>query len=407
MKNRIDTQRLVYLTFITLAAFLIGILIGTVDAVFGQVLSAISAIREAHPLYLTPFLALGGLLIVFLYDHFGGTSGKGINLVFEVADKKEREIPKRLVPLVMLATWITHLFGGSAGREGVAVQLGATISHAFSPFFHSIKSPRTSRTFLIMGMAAGFAGLFQTPIAAIMFAMEVLIIGHLDLWAILPTCIAAFTASTTSHLLGLEKFSHAVQFDFTLDGVLFLKLAILGLCFGFAGTLFAFLLRQTKLKLLKTFKGPYQRIFILSLLLSSLLLICGLGRYSGLGTNLVAASFSGEAVYPFDWLLKLLLTVLTLAAGFQGGEVTPLFTIGATLGSVLAPLIGLPLEFVAALGFCGVFGSATGTFLAPIFICGETFGFENTPYIFIVVCFAFLIKKDTSIYSLQKISDIK
>ncbi|MGT2906438.1 voltage-gated chloride channel family protein [Streptococcus dentiloxodontae] len=401
IKSFLDLKKNSRLFLISAAAVVVGVLVGVVDMIFGVVLNALTAFRETHFLYLIPFLFLAGLLIVFLYDHFGGKSIKGMGLVFDVADKREVAIPKRLVPLAIFSTWLTHLFGGSAGREGVAVQIGAALSHAFSPIF---KFEESSRSFLIIGIAAGFAGLFQTPMTAILFALEVLVIGRLELSTLLPTSLAAYTASYTSHLLGLKKFTRLVKVNIELNPILFLKFALLGIIFGLVGTLFAYLLRRTKLSLILRFKRPYQRIMIMGLVLSVLFIIMGVGRYSGLSTGLVTASFSNGTIYPFDWLFKLILTVLTLSAGYQGGEVMPMFTIGATLGAVLAPLVHLPSTFVAALGYASVFGSGTSTFLAPIFIGGEIFGFENIPYFFIVVCFASIVKKQISVYAAQKVT---
>jgi len=168
IKSFLDLKKNSHLLFISGAAILVGLLVGIVDMIFGIVLNTLTAFRETHFLYLIPFLFLAGLLIVFIYDHFGGKSIKGMSLVFDVADEREVTIPKRLVPLAIFSTWLTHLFGGSAGREGVAIQVGAALSHAFSPVF---KFEESSRSFLIIGIAAGFAGLFQTPMAAILFVV--------------------------------------------------------------------------------------------------------------------------------------------------------------------------------------------------------------------------------------------
>lgn len=187
-----------------LSALLLGIAIGAIDAIFGRVLLFITDFRSAHVVVLLPFLPLAGLGIVWLYRHFNETASKGMTLVMEAGQGKRESIPLALIPLVMAGTWITHLFGGSAGREGVAVQIGATLSHAFARRFHF---PDNGRIVLIAGMAAGFGGLFQTPFAAVFFAMEVVVSGSMAYSALLPAAIASFTASATSHALGLEKFS--------------------------------------------------------------------------------------------------------------------------------------------------------------------------------------------------------
>ncbi|EMB92542.1 voltage-gated chloride channel family protein [Streptococcus mutans] len=397
--NELSYSILLYLAFMGL---LIGALVGLVDTIFGRVLIYLSAVRDANPWYWLPFLGIAGLIIVYLYQKWGAKSSKGMSLIFQVGFEEEDHIPKRLIPMVIVTTWLTHLCGGSAGREGVAVQLGATVSHWFSRLFHF---PNKSRIFLLSGMAAGFAGLYQTPMAAILFALEVLVLGNLGLSALVPMTIASFTASLTSHSLGLEKFAHTLSRTISLTPTVFIQLLILGLIFGLAGNLFAFLLAWCKQVQARLLPNLYRRIFIVGLLLSLLFLVLYQGRYSGLGTNLISASFSDGKIYVYDWLLKLFLTVITLAAGFQGGEVTPLFAIGSSLGVVLAGIFHLPLEFVAALGYISVFGSATNTFLAPILIGGEVFGYQNLPAYFIAVTFAYVVNRKQSIYSLQKIRD--
>ena len=196
-------------------ALIVGICVGIVDTIFGRGLLAISAFRTAHYQYLLPFLPLAGLLIIWLYQHFSSLSLKGMSLIFETGQKKREEIPLALVPLVIICTWITHLFGGSAGREGVAVQIGATISHEAGRRLHiKEKTP----VMLITGMAAGFGGLFQTPLAAVFFAMEVIVAGYMEYDALLPALIAAYTASTTSHMLGLEKFAVNITENWNISG---------------------------------------------------------------------------------------------------------------------------------------------------------------------------------------------
>ena len=401
LKNIKESYQHSYFLYLKLiiAGIIIGLIVGIIDTIFGRGLLWIGDIRKEYLYYFVPFLALAGLLIVFIYQKFAGKTGKGMGLIFEVGDGTEKEIPLRLIPIVTVATWITHLFGGSAGREGVAVQLGATLSHGFNKYFNF---PDKSKVFLVTGMAAGFGGLFQTPIAALFFGLEVLALGNLQLYALLPAIVAAFTASWTSSFLGLEKFTHIVNTNLSITPMTFIKFAILGIIFGIAGNLFVYLQSFLKKFAAEKIKNPYYRIFIIGIFLSIILLLLHEGRYTGLGTNLIENSFSGKQIFGYDWILKLLLTTLTLAAGFQGGEVTPLFSIGASLGVVIATFFGLPIEFVAAAGYISVFGSATNTLLAPIFIGGEVFGFNNLPFFVIIVIFAYLVNRKISTYGLQK-----
>ena len=401
LKNIKESYQHSYFLYLKLiiAGIIIGLIVGIIDTIFGRGLLLIGDIRKEYLYYFVPFLALAGLLIVFIYQKFAGKTGKGMGLIFEVGHGTEKEIPLRLIPIVTVATWITHLFGGSAGREGVAVQLGATLSHRFNKYFNF---PDKSKVFLVTGMAAGFGGLFQTPIAALFFGLEVLALGNLQLYALLPAIVAAFTASWTSSFLGLEKFTHIVNTTLSITPMTFVKFAILGIIFGIAGNLFVYLQSFLKKFASEKIKNPYYRIFIIGIFLSVILLLLHEGRYTGLGTNLIENSFSGKQIFGYDWILKLLLTTLTLAAGFQGGEVTPLFSIGASLGVVIAIFFGLPIEFVAAAGYISVFGSATNTLLAPIFIGGEVFGFNNLPFFVIIVIFAYLVNRKISTYGLQK-----
>ena len=401
LKNIKESYQYSYFLYLKLivAGIIIGFIVGIIDTIFGRGLLLIGNIRKEYLYYFVPFLALAGLLIVFIYKKFAGRAKKGMGLIFEVGHGIENEIPLKLVPIVSITTWITHLFGGSAGREGVAVQLGATISHRFKKYFGF---PNKSKIFLVIGMAAGFGGLFQTPIAALFFALEVLTLGNLQLYALLPAIVSSFVASWTSAFLGLEKFNHFVNTNFAVTPLTFVKFAILGIIFGIVGNLFVYLQNFLKKYLSEKIKNSYYRIFVIGILLSIVFLMLHEGRYTGLGTNLIENSFSGKPVYMYDWIIKLILTTLTLSAGFQGGEVTPLFSIGASLGAVIAIFFGLPIEFVAAAGYISVFGSATNTLLAPIFIGGEVFGFSNLPYFVIVVVFAYLVNRKISTYGLQK-----
>lgn len=377
----------------------IGAAAGAITAVFGHVLLWITKIRDGAPLRFLPFLALVGAGMVLVYEKWGGESKEGMGLVFSVGHGEKKKIPSRLIPLIMISTWLTHLFGGSAGREGVAVQIGAAVSNRMS---RQTDMSESSRIYLMMGMAAGFAGLFQTPLAAAVFAVEVLLVGRLAVGALLPALTASFSAYGVSSFLQLEKFSVEIIQMPEVTWSLLGKLVFLGLLFGLMGTLFAWLLLLAKKKAAKLIPHPVKRIFFFGILLSLCLAVFGKGRYCGLGTNLISAAFSGEEILSYDWAAKLLLTVFTLAIGFQGGEVTPLFSMGASLGVVLAGILGMPLSFAAALGYAAVFGSATNTFFAPVLIGCEVFGFSMAPFLLIVCLIAHLFSPFPSIYGKQK-----
>lgn len=383
-----------------LFAVLIGAAVGVIDAIFGRGLLRITAFRENHFSYLIPFLPLAGVWIVWGYRRFSRESLKGMTLVFEAGQQKREKIPMALVPLVMVGTWITHLFGGSAGREGVAVQIGATLAHGIGSRFFYLKN---TKILVIMGMAAGFGGLFRTPLAAVFFALEVMTVGVLAYEALVPSLIAAYTASFVSGQCGLEKFTVSLgeKIEVTHPGEV-VKLIVLGIAFGLTGRLFSFFLGKMKKIAGEKVPNPYVRILAGSVVLALIFALLWQGRYSGLGTNLITAAFEGGKITHYDWVLKLVLTVLTLAIGFQGGEVTPLFAIGASLGIILGPLLGLPAMACGAIGYAAVFGSATNTLLAPMFIGLEVFGSQNILPCVLVCIFSYIISGDGSIYSAQE-----
>lgn len=402
-------------TFVLLGIVL-GAVIGALTACFGDISDRLSAIRDANPLYFIPALAIGGAAIVFAYKKWGRWTERGMDQVFAVGLNKESDFPLVSIPMAAVSTWLTQLFGGSAGREGAAMQIGSALSYNISK---KLPFENAAHIMLVTGLAAGFAGIFQAPMAATAFALEVLLVGHLELGALLPAAAAAFTACKVTSLLGFHKFSvdlssllDASGFSasiFTnegaLDGKFLVKLALMGVLFGIVGGGFAKLLGLSQNFFAKKFPNNIKRIAIMGVGISALLLVFFQGRYAGLGTNLLDLSFGINAagIAGYDWILKFALTILTLSAGFIGGVVTPLFAIGATFGIFIASMFGMPVAFAAALGFAAVFASASNTLWAPILIAGEIFGFNSLPAFFIVCTVAYICNGGQSIYKQKKI----
>ena len=419
-KARVKEKMLKWLatpTFVVIGITL-GAIIGALTACFGDISDRLSAIRDANPLFLIPALAIGGAAIAFIYKKWGRWTERGMDQVFAVGLNKESDFPLVAIPMAAVSTWITQLFGGSAGREGAAMQIGSALSYNISK---KLPFENAAHIMLITGLAAGFAGIFQAPMAATAFALEVLLVGHLELSALLPAAAAAFTACKVSSMLGFHKFSvdlnsilDASGFSasiFTnegsLDGKFLVKLALMGILFGVVGGGFAKLLGLSQNFFAKKFPNNIKRIAIMGAGLSVLLLVFFQGRYAGLGTNLLDMCFgvnaAGAAIHGYDWILKFAVTILTLSAGFIGGVVTPLFAIGATFGIFVAGMFGVPLPFAAALGFAAVFASASNTLWAPILIAGEIFGFNCLPAFFIVCTVAYICNGGQSIYKQKKI----
>lgn len=395
-----NIKRFIDLPIFCIAALVIGFLAGAVDAVFGRVLLLVSGMREANPMMFIPFLAPAGILIYFIYDRFGKETQSGMKLLFERAKNNRSEIKLRLIPFVTLSTWLTHLFGGSAGREGVAVQIGGTMG-SFIAQRLKLSNKSAAKILTITGMAAGFSGLFRTPMAAVFFASEVLTAGELEVDALLPSLIAAYTATIVSGSLGLEKFTFDLGITPHYSFEFYAGLCIAGIVFGILGGLFAFLMPLCKKFVSTVLKNPYVRIGVIGAAVSICSLLLFGGRYSGLGTNLINEALNGGQIFVWDFAAKIVFTIITLSAGYQGGEVTPLFSIGASSGVLIASLFGLPSPLFAALGYAAVFGSATNTLIAPILIGTEVFGFQYMPLFFFVCVLAYICNGNKSIYTLQ------
>ncbi len=399
--KKIFTQNILPTIMLCIFAVISGAITGALTAGFGRVLLKIGTVRTEHLLWFLPLLPLSGMLIVWVYKKYGGESSGGMGLIFESASQNDRHIPLRLIPILTISTWITHLCGGSAGREGVAVQLGAAVSDNIGKRIRMFREiPDAVRILTISGMAAGFSGLFHAPIAAVCFSLEVLAVGKLEYYALLPASVAAVTANLVSSALGLGTFS--VTFPEPDFSPLSLSVIALGILSGLTGGLFTFLMKQGKKYSAELIKNPVIRVSAGGIVLATLLYICGHGRYTGLGTDLISLACSGGKVYSFDFILKLLFTVFTLSIGFQGGEVTPLFATGACLGAFTAPLFGIPSVAGAALCYAAVFGSASNTLLAPVFIGAEVFGFSSVPYFVVVCTVARLCNGNRSMYGKQK-----
>ena len=376
----------------------IGAAVGVLDTLLGGGIAAATALRERCSVFFLACLPLAGLLLVYVFRRFGGAASRGMSLVFDVANGREEKIPLRMIPMMLGATWLVHLFGGSAGKEGVAMQLGATLSNWAG---RRLPICRDRTIFLLTGMAAGFGGLFGTPVAGAFFAMELIAAGRLQYQAVIPACTASFSAFLVSGALGLSKFQFAVAAP-PLTAVMIAKAVLLGVLFGMAGELFAYLLGFARRYAAARIENPYARIALLGGIVSVCFLFFTGQRYAGAGTALIEASFTGGTVYGYDWLLKIIFTVLTVAAGFFGGEVTPLCAIGASCGAALGPVFGLPADFAAGLGLAAVFGSGTNTLLAPIFLGAALCGYENLPFFMIACTVAYAFNRNHTIYPWQR-----
>lgn len=381
----------------------IGVIVGAICALFGRVLLAIGAFRNSHVALLLPFLALAGLAIVFAYRTRGKGTDRGMSLVFDVGHGTRG----RHLPAFGAAHYAEHVGHASLWRQrgtrGVAVQIGATVSHCPADVYLS-ENPAT-RFCLSAWPCPALPDSSERPSPPRSLRSRC---WSPDAWntaRCFPRLRLRLPPSMTSGALGLEKFEVAITASYALDLPGLGRLALLGIAFGMVGGSFCLVPCPCQDPCSAAAPQPLHTRCRYGLSLSAILFVLWQGRYCGLGTNLISAALNGDgkvAIMPWDWALKFTLTIATLAAGYQGGEVTPLFSIGASLGVVLAGILGMPVELCAALGYAAVFGSATNTLLAPIFIGCEVFGFSSLPTFFIVCVVAYLFNMDKSIYALQE-----
>ncbi|PID26494.1 MAG: chloride channel protein [Candidatus Cloacimonadota bacterium] len=382
---------------------IIGILAGTGSAFFLYSLELVTNFRESN-IWIISLLPVGGFGVGLLYHYFGQSVVKGNNQLIEESHSPEKRIPFRMAPLVLLGTIITHLFGGSAGREGTAVQMGGAIADQFSRFFKIDSEDR--RILLIVGISSGFASIFGTPLAGAIFGLEVLIIGRIKYEAILPSFISAAIAEYTTHLWHLtEHTNYSIPFVPELGIENLIWVIVSGIIFGVVSLLFSESSHFFGNQFLKI-KYPPLRPAIGGVIIAIIVFISGTTEYIGLGVPTIVESFN-NTLEPYSFLIKLLLTTFTLGAGFKGGEVTPLFFVGATLGNALIWIIPLPLPLLAGIGFVGVFAGATNTPIACTVMGIELFGVESGVYIAISTVTAYMFSGHSGIYGAQLIGSSK
>lgn len=378
----------------TFLAVLIGISAGIASSLFLYSLEIVTSARIQFN-WLIFLLPIGGLLTGFLYIYFGKEVEKGNSLLFESMEDTEKRIPFKMAPLVYIGTILSHLLGASAGREGTALQMSAALSEQIARPF---RIPPDYRKILIRAsIAAGFGSVFGTPFAGIVFAFEILVKKdwmHLSVWTII---VAALVADFTTDFLGPNHTLYSIGKipEFSLKNLFFLMLV--GILFGACSWLFVRSMETSK-HVFSLIKFPPLRPFLGGILIVGAVFLLGTTDYLGLGIEQIVGSLESPSS-SLSFLIKLGLTVLTISSGFKGGEVTPLFFIGATLGSALSMIIPLPTAFLAGMGFVAVFAGATKTPIASSVLAVEIFGIEAGIFALLVCWVAFYASGKKSIYT--------
>ena len=376
---------------------IIGILSGSASAFFLVSLHWITNYRESNS-WLITLLPLGGLLIGFLYHYYGKEVVKGNNLLLEEYENPKKQIPLIMAPLVLVGTLITHLVGGSAGREGTAVQMGGAIADQFTSLFKLDNSER--KTILILGISAGFASVFGTPLAGTIFALEVVYFSKINFKSILTTFLVAYVAFYVVEFWQVQHTHYTIN-NLPETNLLNLFWIILsGILFGLTAMLFSKTAHFWHRLFSKSILYAPIRPFVGGIILAFSIYLIGTTKYIGLGIPVILDAFQRPSAN-FDFLLKILFTGFTLGAGFKGGEVTPLFFIGATLGSALSVIIPLPIALMAGMGFVAVFSGATHTPIACTVMGMELFGVEYGIYIAIASITAYFFSGRIGIYGSQ------
>ena len=381
---------------------LMGALGGLLGAGFHHALHFVTHLRGEHT-WLIFLLPLGGLLSVGIYRIFGLRNNRGTNEIIDaILDGKP--VSPLIAPVIFLTSSITHLFGGSAGREGAALQLGGSVASVLG---RVMKLGEKDRTVLTMsGMSAVFAGLFGTPLTATIFCMEFESVGTLFTPAMLPCYLAAFTASRVSLALGVrpEVFPLKVRTVLTLGNSW--KFLLLAVAISLLGIAMCYVFHKAEHLAAHHLPNPFVRIALGGALIAGLTLVVGDQRFNGAGMDMALEAVAGET----DWYsfgVKMLFTAVTLAAGFKGGEIVPTFCIGATFGCLLGGLLGLDAGLAGALGLVGLFCCATNSPFASIVLSIEMFG-SGYLYLFALVCvICFILSGHSGLYASQIIQFAK
>ena len=376
-----------------------GVLAGLAAAVFLVSLRWATEAFDTHSALLW-FLPLAGLAIGLVYHHAGGRAAQGNNLIIDEIHDPTDWVPRRMAPMILVGTIITHLFGGSAGREGTAIQMSGSLTDLASRLLRL--RPDDRRVMLVTAIAGGFGAVFGVPLAGAVFALEVQSIGRLRYEALVPCLTASVVGDLVVRGLGIHHMITPHLGDVALSPGLIAKVALAGACFGLVSVAFVMADHWVKRSFARWVAWPPARPLIGGAIVVALTFAVGTRAYNGLSTGLAELSLAGGQVATWAFACKLLFTAVTLGSGFVGGEVTPLFVIGATLGSALAAPLGVPPELMASLGFVAVFAGASNTPLACTIMGVELFGSGAVPYFAVACVLSYVFSGHGGIYSTQR-----
>ncbi|MGN0375322.1 MAG: chloride channel protein [Butyrivibrio sp.] len=376
----------------------IGLIVGAVSSAFSFCLSYVTQLRSEYP-YIVYGLPIGGLAIVGLYKLAFKDKDIGTNGVIDSISNNP-EVPAKVAPLIFVGTTITHLFGGSAGREGAALQLGGSLGCMFGQIFKMNKYDR--KIMIMAGMSAAFAALFGTPMAAAVFAVEAATVGSLYIASLLPCVVSAIVACQFSASMGISPESFPLT-DIPHFGVVTgLKIVLLAVLTGLLSILFCLAMKYIKIYMAKLIKNHFLRVIAASAVFLIITTLIGGSDYYGAGIPVIERAVTeGEAV-PYAFIVKMLLTAIIMGSGFKGGEIVPAFFVGATFGCVYGHIMGISPGVCAAMGMTAMFCGITNCPITSMLISFELFGFECIPFIVITAAVSFVASGYVGIYSSQR-----
>lgn len=388
---------LLFLKWIVVSG-IIGILVGLVGTAFSYGMHMVTELRQEYHL-LVLGLPLAGLLIVFLYHIAHRDDDHGTNSVL-AAVRSEEKLSFVMVPLIFVSTLLTHLFGGSAGREGAALQMGGSIGHWFGDVFRM--KEKDVQVAVMCGMSACFAALFGTPMAAAIFSIEVVSVGVMYYSALVPCVFASLIAFEVARFLGVsgEAMTIAQIPEFTATNTW--KVIVVSMLCALVSICFCKLLHAASAQSKKWISNPYLRIFVVGALVVAIQLLLGTDEYMGAGMEVIERCMQGK-VKPEAFILKMLLTALTLGVGFKGGEIVPSFFIGATFGCLVGDILGASPSLCAAVGMIAVFCGVTNSPITSLLIALELFGMDALPFFMLAVAISYMLSGYYSLYDSQKI----
>ena len=387
----------IQVTKLLIYGLLCGTLVGLIASIFALGIDFATELRAEHTwvIFLMP---IGAAVIVFFYQKFDHSEGTDTVLL---AITREESVPGTMAPLIFCSTILSHFLGASVGREGAALQIGGCLGDEMGKRFHFSEGAR--RIMVMSGMSAAFSALFGTPLAATVIAMEISHVGLLQYDALIPCVIAALPAYYISGMLGVEKHPWALASVKPFSLPLSISTFVLAVLCALVSVLFVVALGRIPALARKIPLKPVPRAAVMALVLLAMTLLSGGQFYNGAGGHVITECLHGESVPVYAFLIKILFTAVSIAAGFKGGEIVPALFIGATFGSVVGPLLGLPAGLAAAIGMGCLFSCVTNCPLGTLLICFEMFGFEGWPYYLLAIAIASTVSGNYGLYHHQKI----